>query len=474
VSVQFLTKIFKWKHATFLSVIALTLTVLAPFEAQAAQTVDKLTLESPPMVIEVGGPGLGEYKTVVKAYVRKVNLKQGESAYLDYSVTGPMAATLLVEMVDLGVSKNGDKVPLPLNSTKFGLRNIVIPELDKTTYIPNGKSQHYRVKLTSTIGSLKGARIGGVKVNLIPRANTKAGSPTINQVSALVVTVGAIQYGFDVNAFDANSKVIANDHRFVPVHRTGLLGLIDYIPDLPFVIDHGPADWSIRIANVGTQPLEQFMSWRIVRGFSVPYTDNTRKYQFVFALEGSHHLTIPDQKFRDYTKTVSYHYEEVQSNLRSYAGAKETNSLPLYGFITIDAQVHTSFGNFVGKTEHFHKTYAIFPWKELLVICLLYWGYRRLRRKIKAEKKKRVERELREAEEAALLAIAQLAPAKKAPAKKAPAKKAPAKKASAKKAPAKKTPAKKAPAKKASPKKAPVKKASAKKAPAKKARKRNV
>jgi hypothetical protein len=453
VSVQFLLTRLTSKSIALIFAIALTLTTFIPFSAQAApkapraQTIDKLNLLSPPTVIEVGGPGLGEYKTVVKAYVRKVNLKKGESAYLDYSVTGPLPADLSVEMVDLGVDKNGDKIPLPLNSTKFGLRNIVIPALDKTTYIPNGKEQNYRVKLTSTVGSLKGARIGGIKVNLIPRPNTKAGSPSINQVSAIVVTVGAIQYGFDVNAFDAHSKILANKHRFVPVHRTGILGLIDYIPDLPFMIDHGPADWSIEIANVGTQPIEQWMQWRIVRGFSTPYVDNTRKFQFLFALEGSHHLTIPDQKFQDFTKTVSYRYEEVQSQLRSYSARKESNSLPLLGFITIDAQVHTSFGTFVGKTVHFTRTYLIFPWKEVLILVLMYWGYRRLRRKLKEDKKKRIERELREAEESALAAIALLAPAKKAPAKKAPAKKAPAKKAPAKKAPAKKAPAKKAPKK---------------------------
>jgi hypothetical protein len=451
--VQFLAKNSTRKSFALSFIFALTLTLVTSLPAQAAQSIDKLTLNSPPLVIEVGGPGLGEYKTVVKAYVRKVNLKQGESAYLDYSVTGPLPADLSVEMVDLGVDKNGDKIPLPLNSTKFGLRNIVIPVLNKTTYVPNGKEQKYRVKLTSTAGTLKGARIGGIKVNLIPHPNLKKGSPTLNQVSAIVLTVGAIQYGFDVNAFDAQSKILADKHRFVPVHRTGILGLIDYIPDLPFLIDHGPADWSIQIANVGTQPLEQWMQWRIVRGFKIPYVDDTRKFQFLFALEGSHHLTIPDQKFQDYTKTVSYRYEEVQSSLRSYSARKETNSLPLLGFMTIDAQVHTSFGNFVGKTEHFTRTYLIFPWKEVLLVALMYWGYRRLRRKLKEDKKQRIERELHEAEEAALAVIAQLAPAKKAPAKKAPAKKAPAKKAPAKKAPAKKAPAKKAPAKKAPAKK---------------------
>jgi hypothetical protein len=448
VSVQFLTHSSIKKSAALSFVIALTLTLFIPFTAQAAAP-DRLTLDSPPLVIEVGGPGLGENKTVIKSYIRKVNLKKGEAAYLDYSVTGPQPATLSVEMTDLGVDGNGDKIPLPLNSTKFGLRNIVTPELDRTNYIPNGKVQKYRVKLTSNVGTMEGARIGGVKVNLIPRVSVKPGSQTINQVSAIVVTVGAIEYGFDVNDFDVRSKIRADNHRFIPVDRTGILGIIDKIPDIPFLVDHGPADWSIDITNVGTQPLEQWMQWRIVKGFATPYEDDKAKYQFLFALEGNHHLTIPDQKFSDYTKTVLLSYQEAVSELRAYSAPKETNVLPLIGFITIDAQVHTSFGNFVGKTEHFSRTYLVFPWKVVLVLALIYWSYRRIRRKYKEEKKARIERELQEAEEAALEAIARLAPAKKAPAKKAPAKKAPAKKAPAKKAPAKKAPAKKAPAKKA-------------------------
>ena len=176
---KFLAKVDARKPVAMSFVFALTLSILVPVPAQAAKPrtdIDKLTLNSPPMVIEVGGPGAGEYKTVIKTYVRKVNLKKGESAYLEYSVTGPKPATLSVEMVDLGVDKNGDKLPFPLNSTKFGLGKIVIPELDRTTYTPNGKEQKYRVKLTSTVGSLKGARIGGIKVNLIPRTNMQAGA----------------------------------------------------------------------------------------------------------------------------------------------------------------------------------------------------------------------------------------------------------------------------------------------------------
>jgi hypothetical protein len=93
VSVQFLAKNSTRKSIALSFAIALTLTLFTPFSAQGAQSIDKLTLESPPVVIEVGGPGLGEYKTVVKTYVRKVNLQMGESAYLDYTVTGPLKAT---------------------------------------------------------------------------------------------------------------------------------------------------------------------------------------------------------------------------------------------------------------------------------------------------------------------------------------------------------------------------------------------
>lgn len=49
---------------------------------------------------------------------------------------GPIPATLSVEMVDLGVDAGGNKIPVPLNSTKFGLRGIVNPVLSNTTYIP--------------------------------------------------------------------------------------------------------------------------------------------------------------------------------------------------------------------------------------------------------------------------------------------------------------------------------------------------
>jgi len=431
---------------TIISILALGTLFSLPSAQAAGNPFDRLTLESPPLVIEVGGPGLGEYpQTTTKTYTRKINLKQGESAYLDYSVTGPIRGTLLVEMVDLGIDAGGNKIPVPLNSTKFGLRNIVTPTLNRTTYIPNGKSQKYRVKLTNNVGNLEKVRIGGIKVNLIPFVDPKAKQKVINQVNAIVVTVGAVQYGFDIGDFDAQSKINAVNHQFIPVHRSGILGLIDYIPDLPRLIDHGPADWSIVIKNVGAQPLDEFVRWRIVKGFKTPYVDDPTKYKYYYAYEGQDHLTIPGQVFRERTQTIIIENTEVASSLRAYAAPRARNALPMFGFITTDAQIHTSFGAFEGKTRHFKRTYLIFPWKEVLVICLMYWGYRRLRRKLKENKKQRIERELREAEEAALEAIAQLAPAKKAPAKKAPAKKAPAKKAPAKKAPAKKAPAKKAP-----------------------------
>ena len=433
------------------AVFSLLLISLSSSAQAAPRTNDILNLNSPPLVIEVGGPGLGDYENT-KTYTRKVNLLQGQSGYLDYSVEGPIPAILSVEMVDLGVDAGGNKIPVPLNSTKFGLRGIVKPELSKTTYVPNGKIQKYRVKLTSLVGSLEGVRLGGVKVNLIPQESVKPGSKSINMVSAIVVSVGAIQYGFDMTEFNAQAKIKGSDLRFVPVRRSGILGLIDYIPDIPFVIDHGPADWSLSIVNVGIQPLEQFMRWRIVKGRDIPYTDDVNKYRYVYASENGSHLTIPDQKFTERTRTVIIKNTEVQSDLRTYSKPTEVNALPMFGIITADAQVHTSFGAFKGKTQHFSRTYLIFPWKEILLIILTYLGYRRARRKIKQMRKERAERKLAEAETAAAEAMASLAPAQPARAKRSITKKAAVKKTSkkkpvAKKAAAKKT-AKKAPAKK--------------------------
>ena len=425
-------------------------------QAAAPDGVNILNLESPPIVIEVGGPGLGDYATT-NTYTRKVNLRKGETGFLNYSVEGKIPATLSLEMVDLGVDNFGNKIPVPLNSTKFGLRNTIKAELDKTIYIPNGTKQNYRVKLTSLVDNLEGVRLGGVKVNMIPKESSKAGAKTINMVSAIVVSVGAIQYGFDINDFNLQAKIKASDLRFEPVRRSGILGLIDYIPDIPRVIDHGPADWSISIVNIGMQPLEQFMRWRIVKGREMPYKDDTQRYQYLYAFEGGSHLTIPDQKFREQTRTVIYKNTEVQSNLRNYSKQTEVNALPLFGIITADAQVHTSFGAFTGKTQHFSRTYLIFPWKEILLIVLTYIGYRRARRKFAKWRKERAERKLTEAEEAAAEAMASLAPEDTRPLQKVGAKKAPAKKAVVKKAPAKR-----AAAKKKVTKKAPVKKAAAK------------
>jgi hypothetical protein len=449
-------------------------TSLLPAQAAAPDGVNILNLESPPIVIEVGGPGLGDYATT-NTYTRKVNLRKGETGFLNYSVEGKIPATLSLEIVDLGVDNFGNKIPVPLNSTKFGLRNTIKAELDKTIYIPNGTKQNYRVKLTSLVNSLEGVRLGGVKVNMIPKESSKAGAKTINMVSAIVVSVGAIQYGFDINDFNLQAKIKASDLRFEPVRRSGILGLIDYIPDIPRVIDHGPADWSISIVNIGMQPLEQFMRWRIVKGRETPYEDDTQRYQYLYAFEGGSHLTIPDQKFREQTRTVIYKNTEVQSNLRNYSKQTEVNALPLFGIITADAQVHTSFGAFTGKTQHFSRTYLIFPWKEILLIILTYIGYRRARRKFAKWRKERAERKLTEAEEAAAEAMASLAPEDTRPrkqvgAKKAPVKKVVAKKAPAKKAVAKKKVAKKAPAKKATAKKAPAKKSAVKKTAAKRSR----
>lgn len=458
----------KARLSIVISAVFSLLAILLSSTAQAApRTEDVLNLESPPLVIEVGGPGLGDYAKT-RTYARKVNLLKGQFGYLDYSVEGPIPATLSVEMVDLGVDAGGNKIPVPENSTKFGLRGVVKPELSKTTYIPNGKKQRYRVKLTNLVDNLEGVRLGGVKVNLIPKASAKAGAKTINMVSAIVVSVGAIQYGFDMNEFNAQAKIEASDLRFVPVRRSGILGLIDYIPDIPFVIDHGPADWSLAIINVGIQPLEQFMRWRIVKGRDIPYVDDVNRYQYIYAFESGSHLTIPDQKFRDKTRTVILKNTEVQSDLRTYAKPTEVNALPLFGIITADAQVHTSFGSFKGKTQHFSRTYLIFPWKEVLLIILTYLGYRKVRRKIKKMRKERAERKLAEAETAASEAMAALAPeqpvrAKRSITKKAAVKKSVAKKASAKKAPAKKSVAKKAPEKKVVAKKSPPKKATTKK-----------
>jgi hypothetical protein len=216
------------------------------------------------------------------------------------------------------------------------------------------------------------------------------------------------------------------------------------------------------------QPLEQFMRWRIVKGRETPYQDDTNRYRYLYAYEGGSHLTIPDQKFREKTRTVIYKNTEVQSNLRNYSKQTEVNALPLFGIITADAQVHTSFGAFTGKTQHFSRTYLIFPWKEILLIVLAYIGYRRARRKFSKWRKERAERKLTEAEEAAAEAMASLAPEDTRPLKKVVAKKSPTKKPAVKKRVAKKAPTKKPVAKKKVAKKTPAKKVAAKKTVAKK------
>jgi hypothetical protein len=207
-----------------------------------------------------------------------------------------------------------------------------------------------------------------------------------------------------------------------------------------------------------------------VKGRDTPYVDDVNRYKYYFAFESGSHLTIPGQKFRENTRTVILKNTEVQSDLRSYAKPTEVNALPMFGIITADAQVHTSFGAFKGKTQHFSRTYLIFPWKEILLIILTYLGYRRARRKIKQMRKERAERKLAEAETAAAEAMASLAPAQPARSKRSITKKAAVKKTSKKKPVAKKSAAKKSAVKKTA-KKAPAKK-TAKKSAAKKPSKR--
>jgi hypothetical protein len=201
--------------------------------------------------------------------------------------------------------------------------------------------------------------------------------------------------------------------------------------------------------------------------------DDVNRYRYIYAFESGSHLTIPDQKFREKTRTVILKNTEVQSDLRAYAKPTEVNALPLFGIITADAQVHTSFGAFKGKTQHFSRTYLIFPWKEVLLIILTYIGYHKARRKIKKARKERAERKLAEAETAASEAMASLAPKQPARAKRSITKKAAVKKTKkkvAKKSPTKRTMVKKAAVKKTTKKVA--KKSAAKKSAAKKPSKR--
>lgn len=68
----------KWcRNVTVIvAILSLSLISLTSSAQAAPRTNDILNLESPPLVIEVGGPGLGTYKNN-KTYARKVNLSSG-------------------------------------------------------------------------------------------------------------------------------------------------------------------------------------------------------------------------------------------------------------------------------------------------------------------------------------------------------------------------------------------------------------
>ena len=153
--------------------------------------------------------------------------------------------------------------------------------------------------------------------------------------------------------------------------RDTIGGLVDRIvPDLPRVVNRGPADVRARTTNVGDVMLQSETTLTLTRvpwfallpfvdpdGFTViTYIDRPR-------------LLLPGEG-----------RTSVVASTAALQGGEEIDRLPLLGLVRIDVESRGTLGASTDVATA-SATYLVAPWKEVLLLLVLYRVVRALRRR---------------------------------------------------------------------------------------------
>ena len=279
---------------------------------------------------------------------------------------------------DVLLTNDGAWGRVEFGSTPYTLKSHVHPLTRELRYAGDmvGRRETFEVELRVT-GIGDESRAGLVTYTFVPDSDPAvAGTPAVRQAVAVRVRIGA--WPADLEGIPAAVEVtelrLSRD-------REELSGFFDrLIPDIPGIVNRGPAILSARTTNVGDALVQSETTLHLAR---LPWI---AAVPFVRPA-GSTVITYVDRP------RLLLPTESALSSVLSTASlveGDEVDRLPFFGLVRITADATAYLGASRDETQE-SRTYLVAPWKEALVAALLYRAVAIARRRSAGRREQRAE-----------------------------------------------------------------------------------
>ncbi len=323
---------------------ALALAVAAPAIVHAADVTDRNSI-------------------TVYTQAAELVVVSGEVATVDVTVEldGPDPATLEVELVDLAVGDDGEKILLPLSSTRHSLDGLVAIAAYDRTYEPAGWAQTRVITVSAGPTAPSDLAYGGLRFTL--RNDGGVSTTGVAAQPSIVISLAVGPEKMEGYPEQIAPQISAHELTVRPLVRSSFVDAL--IPDIPGVINYGPVTASLRLENNGSLPAFTTVTW--------VYRTNGER---VAELRTPERLVIADQKVT----------ETSVSSVTLPGADQAVNPLPMVGVVSVEADVQSALGGQQVSRSRDSITVVILPWKEAMVTVLVaalaalgLWRYRRRR-----------------------------------------------------------------------------------------------
>jgi hypothetical protein len=278
------------------------------------------------------------------------------------------AGSVIIRFDDVVLSEEGIWEAVEAGTTPYTLQSRIRPDPHVIRYEGDmvGEQQTFEVALR-TSGLDGQPRAGFITYTFVPDAPAGAeGSVGIRQSVAVRVRLGT--WPSDLDRIPV--RVSVSDLR-LERDRDTVTGLIDrLLPELPRVLNRGPADIRVHTTNVGDALVQSGTTLTLTRLpwiAALPFVDP--EGSTVITFEDRAQLLLPGE---GRTSAVA--------STASLVDGEDIDRLPFFGLVRISA-TSTAFLGASSDAASVTAVHLIAPWKGGLVIVLLVMAVRAVRRR---------------------------------------------------------------------------------------------
>jgi hypothetical protein len=258
---------------------------------------------------------------------------------MNVSVSGPVAATVEISLVDLYSSSAGDKMAIPVGSSPYSLQGAVVLSASSFKYTPSAQGTIFHLQVSPMNASLDSLKFGGVQF-LLKQQPTTTGAALVSQssiVTSLVLTPVGYSGGLPAGAapkLEMGEVTLSSG--------CGNSWIWQLLPEIPGVIDCTPVAAAVQITNQGTLPGMVSTSWAFM-------SNNQELAKSVAPA----HLLLPGQQADDTARSAS----------RVTGRTSEVNAAPFIGVVEVTAVANFELAGENQGSASGSGSVLVLPWK---------------------------------------------------------------------------------------------------------------